>query len=314
MPSSGVEPHAISGLLLRRTELGILLAAREPLTACEIAADSRLGGATTQPGLKKGASRVIADLLAYQARVGRVRKPGPATFVVLPGSVSRSTRRRCLRWRDEVARRRALEDCLPPVMTSPSSPLSDASALGESAFEKGELGLDMSPVPVGFESYAHRMVRIDHASLADLSALVDLESRLFEEDAAAHDTFIDLTWSQREGAADFTRLLDSQDCLVLVARMAVDVVGHLVGYTTQSSPTRQPVTYANLRSLYVLPAHRRLCVADLLVGEFLTWARDCGCVEAHVDHYTLNEPAQLLYERHGFAARSTSRALDLTTP
>ncbi|MCY7298305.1 MAG: GNAT family N-acetyltransferase, partial [Ilumatobacteraceae bacterium] len=75
-----------------------------------------------------------------------------------------------------------------------------------------------------------------------------------------------------------------------------------------------PVTNANLRRLYLMLAHRRLGMAYLLVGVFLTWARARGCVEAHVDHYTLNEPAQLLYERHGFAARSTSRALDLTTP
>jgi len=138
MPSCGVERQAISGLLLRRAVIGILLAAGEPLTAREIAADLRLGGVTTNPLLSKGTSRVVADLLAYQARVGRVRKLGPATFVVLPGSMSRSTRWRCLRWRDEVARRRTLEDCLPPVMTSPSSPLSGASARGESTFEGGE--------------------------------------------------------------------------------------------------------------------------------------------------------------------------------
>jgi len=63
MPSDGVEPHAISGLLLRRAVLGILLAAHEPLTAREVAA-LRLGGAPTQPMLSKGTSRVIADLLA----------------------------------------------------------------------------------------------------------------------------------------------------------------------------------------------------------------------------------------------------------
>jgi len=193
MPSSGVEPHAISGLLLRRAVLGILLAAREPLTAREIAADLHLGGATTQPMLSKGTSRVIADLLAYQARIGRVRKVGPATFVVLPGSMSRSTRWRCLHWRDEVARLRALADEFPPPPSWISSPLSDAVGLAAVASEKGEQGQDMRRVEVGPEPYARQMVRIDHASLADLDALVDLGSRLFEEDAAVHDTFIDLT-------------------------------------------------------------------------------------------------------------------------
>jgi len=284
------------------------------MTAREVAAALRNGGSTTQPMLQKRASRVIADLIAYQARIGRVRKVGPATFVVVPGSMSRSTRWRCLHWRDEVARSRALADEFPPSPTWISSPFSDAPSTANTASDKGELGRDMSPARVSGESYARRMLRIDHASLADLNALVDLESRLLEEDAAVHDTFIDLAWSEREGAADFTRLLGSQDCLVLVARTAEEVVGHLVGYTRQSSPTRLPVTYANLRSLFVLPAHRRQGVADLLVDDFFTWARSGGCVEAHVDSYAQNDAAQMFYERHGFAARSTSRALDLTTP
>jgi ribosomal protein S18 acetylase RimI-like enzyme len=41
------------------------------------------------------------------------------------------------------------------------------------------------------------------------------------------------------------------------------------------------------------------------------WARAKGCVEAHVDSYAANEPAQRLYERHGFVVRSTARALTL---
>ena len=89
VPSSGVEPVAISGLLLRRAVLGIL------------------SGVTTNPLLLKGPSRVIADLLAYQARVGKVRKVGPATFIVISGSISRSTRWRCLHWRDDLERLRA---------------------------------------------------------------------------------------------------------------------------------------------------------------------------------------------------------------
>ena len=123
MPSTGVELHAISGLLLRRAVLGILLAAGEPLTARDIAATLRLGGVTTKPMLSKGTSRVVADVLAYQERVGKVRKLGPATFFVLPASMSRSTRWRCLHWRDEVARNQALADEFPPPTTWTSSPL-----------------------------------------------------------------------------------------------------------------------------------------------------------------------------------------------
>ena len=69
-----------------------------------------------------------------------------------------------------------------------------------------------------------------------------------------------------------------------------------------------------LRSLYVLPDHRGCGAGDLLVTEFLDWARDRSCAEAHVDHYALNESAQRLYERRGSAVRSVSCALDLCDP
>jgi hypothetical protein len=111
--------------LLRRAVLGILLAAGTPLAATEVAATLHRCGATTRPTLSKGPSRVIADLLAYQARLGRVAKVGPATFAVVPGSMSRSTRWRCVHWRDELERVRADIASLPPFTSCTSSPLSD---------------------------------------------------------------------------------------------------------------------------------------------------------------------------------------------
>ncbi len=41
---------------------------------------------------------MIADLLAHQVKIGKVVKTAPATFAVLPDSMSRATRYRCLHW------------------------------------------------------------------------------------------------------------------------------------------------------------------------------------------------------------------------
>ena len=68
MPSSGVEPLPITGLLLRRAVLGTLLAAGRPLTAREVVDALAVAGATTGSHLTKGPSRVIADLLAVARR------------------------------------------------------------------------------------------------------------------------------------------------------------------------------------------------------------------------------------------------------
>lgn len=105
--------------------------------------------------------------------------------------------------------------------------------------------------------------------------------------------------------------MGSADSIVLVARAPDRIVGLLVGYAAQSSPTRRPVEYAVLRTMYVSPDSRRLGAATMLTEGFLSWARERGCAEAHVDHYAANHAAGQFYERIGFAERSISRALPL---
>ncbi len=154
------------------------------------------------------------------------------------------------------------------------------------------------------------MIIIGPADSEDLDILVALETKLFAEDAGRHDRFADVSWPEREGHRDFARLIADAACLVLVARDDNEVVGCLVGYLS-SSPTRQPVTYAVLRSLYIERDRRRHGIGHGLVDRFVSWARQNGCVEAHVESYTANGPAQEFYERLGFAPQSLSRVLPL---
>jgi N-acetylglucosamine kinase-like BadF-type ATPase/ribosomal protein S18 acetylase RimI-like enzyme len=152
---------------------------------------------------------------------------------------------------------------------------------------------------------------VEPARLEDVARLVELEGLLFAEDAGQHDRFADVNWPQRQGRGDFERLIADRACTVLVARDGSEIVGHLVGYTSRSSPTRQPVTYATLRSMYVISDHRREGVGRLMAEHFITWARNNKCVEVHVDSYVANEPAQRFYERLGFIKQSMSHVLTL---
>ncbi|MHB1129110.1 MAG: GNAT family N-acetyltransferase [Ilumatobacteraceae bacterium] len=155
------------------------------------------------------------------------------------------------------------------------------------------------------------MITIETANADDIDQLVALESKLFHEDAGRHDKFADVTWPEREGHHDFTKMLADSAYLLLVARDGCEVVGHLVGYLSRSSPTRQQVTYSVLRSMYVESDSRCHGIGHLLTERFVSWSRDNGCVEAHVDSYVANDPAQRFYERHGFASQSQSRVLPL---
>ena len=157
---------------------------------------------------------------------------------------------------------------------------------------------------------------IEPARLDDVEALVELESRLFAEDAGVHDVFADVTWPAREGAADYRRLLDSDQCSVFVARRdgVGDAVGMVVGYISRSGPTRRPITSAHLRSMYVLPAQRRRGLAGRLTDAFLAWAGASGCDEAVVDSYFDNPAARALYESKGFVPQSVSHRRLLAGP
>jgi len=155
------------------------------------------------------------------------------------------------------------------------------------------------------------MTTLDHAGIDDLDSLVELESLLFVEDAAFHDRHADVTWPRREGADDFKRILASDASVVLVAREEELVVGMVVGYTTQSSPTRQPVTYAVLRSMYVRSGSRGEGIGQQLTEAFVVWARDRDCVEVRVDSYFENASARRLYERVGFTPQSVAHVMQL---
>ena len=155
------------------------------------------------------------------------------------------------------------------------------------------------------------MLSVGEAAPSEIDALLRLEAALFLEDAGRHDPFSDPTWPEREGRQDFEDLIASPSGIVLAARNSHEVVGLLAGYATQSSPTRQPVETAVLRTMYVARSARRHGDATMLTERFLEWARDRGCVEAHVDHYAANRAAGVLYERCGFEPRSVSRAITL---
>lgn|GEM_PF-1934000 len=177
-------------------------------------------------------------------------------------------------------------------------------------------GLSYSTSEIGrlepFESgYGPAMTTIEVAEAGDIEALVNLEGKLFAEDAARHDPFADISWPQRLGHDDFARLLASDSSLVLVARADAVIIGYLDGYTFRSSPTRQPVLCAELRSMYIEAAYRRSSFGRLLTEQFVSWARARSCVEVHVDCYTANHAAQHFYQASGFDARSVQRVLRL---
>ncbi len=149
---------------------------------------------------------------------------------------------------------------------------------------------------------------IEVAVDSDVVEFVQLETRLFNEDAGVHEPQVDGSWPERQGSEDFFRLLADPGSVVLVARVGAELVGMLAGYTSAGSPTRPRSRSACLRSLYVDPSHRRAGVAAALVDRFVAWASAQNCTDVFVDSYAANEAARGLYERMGFEPLSVRRA------
>lgn len=153
------------------------------------------------------------------------------------------------------------------------------------------------------------MIDIAIAHPDDIEAVVDLERRLFAEDAGTYERFADVGWPAREGRADFTELISDPHGTVLLAHENRIAVGLLMGYSNVAGSTRQPVRYAVLRTMYVAETHRRRGVARRLTERFVDWARGVGCVEVQVNHYAGNSNAGSLYEQCGFQVHSINRVL-----
>lgn len=95
-----MELEPIYGLTLRRALFAVLLDAGRAVTVAEVVDALHSAGVTVDRS--KPVNKVIADMLAYQVRAGRVRRLGRAIYALIPTALSRSTQRRCRLWRDRL--------------------------------------------------------------------------------------------------------------------------------------------------------------------------------------------------------------------
>lgn len=97
----------ISGIRLRRAIVGVLLVTRFPMTIEQVdramgshalspavSASARSAGAAT---VRRAQHKAIAEVLRYQASLGRVRRVQRGLYEAMPDGMSRSMRDRCVR-------------------------------------------------------------------------------------------------------------------------------------------------------------------------------------------------------------------------
>lgn len=99
MSETGNEAAEVLNIDLRRAVLGVLLHSPRPLAAAEIETRLRSAGVRTNPRLARSPAKVIADVLAYQHSLGRVRRVRRGVYEIVPGSLGASMRWRCINWK-----------------------------------------------------------------------------------------------------------------------------------------------------------------------------------------------------------------------
>jgi len=155
-------------------------------------------------------------------------------------------------------------------------------------------------------------VRINVAKRGELPDVLASVDALVAMDAGVHDAAAtNPGWARETGIAYCTSLLDSDECLVLLARDGDEVAGHLIGRLAGPGSVH-PVRVADLESIHVYRAHRGRGAGEQLMTAFLAWAAENGAQRARVTAYAANHGAQRFYARHGFAVRSV--ILDLDDP
>lgn len=158
-------------------------------------------------------------------------------------------------------------------------------------------------------------IEIRKATPSDVTAVLASQAALFAEDAAARDALRNAGWPVTHGRDWTERLIEDPDALVLVAvetgqlvgraggesvgGPAAPVVGHLIGTYAAPSPMWLAAR-AELLSMYVAPAARRLHIGARLVAGCTSWARSRGAARLHVSAYAQNQDAVRFYQASGF--------------
>ena len=124
-------------------------------------------------------------------------------------------------------------------------------------------------------------IRVRDAELADLDAIMALETATFPGDA----------WSRDLMAAE----LASPHTVYVVVESGDEVVA----YAGLSAPAG--AGQGDIQTIAVDPTHRRLGIGTVLMRELLGAARSRGASEVFLEVRADNPGAEELYRRHGFA-------------
>jgi ribosomal protein S18 acetylase RimI-like enzyme len=139
----------------------------------------------------------------------------------------------------------------------------------------------------------------------DIPMVSELNKKLFRDDAARRDPFMDIDAADAVSLDYFEKFQKDESTVVFLAESDGKVAGYLAGRHLKGAPLLKSDT-AELESIFVNEEFRGSGIGTSLVDSFLLWAKERGAGRAKVVAYFGNESARRFYERHGFASKSVT--------
>ncbi|WP_154181194.1 GNAT family N-acetyltransferase [Vibrio furnissii] len=144
-------------------------------------------------------------------------------------------------------------------------------------------------------------VSLQAAQITDLEILNQLMFDLHDEHHRACPEYFK-TAEEVEQEKSIARYIENPDCLVLVAKVDIQIVGFITGYFSELvSSVSKPVPMGSIDELYVMPQYRQQGIARQLFSRLEQTFVEYGVAEVFVEVWDFNKEAQLFYQDVGFS-------------
>lgn len=145
------------------------------------------------------------------------------------------------------------------------------------------------------------MTSIRKATIADLATIQELNNKLCTKENKDFDSTVNPDFATSDGGLSyFTKALESDENLVLIAEDDNTVIGYIVGGIEKVGDFRNIPNMCEADNMWVDQEYRSQGIGKQFMNQLETWAKSKGIKRMRVVASYKNEKAINFYKREGF--------------
>ncbi len=154
-------------------------------------------------------------------------------------------------------------------------------------------------------------IKIVKAKLEDIGSIMNLNQELFNfETYNKFDNTLDSTWPIKNKKYFKDRIIKNNH-LTIIAKIENNIVGYLIGSIQKAESYRKIKLIAELENMFIPLNHRNKGIGNLLVKEFIKWAKSKKVKRVKVIVTAANKHAISFYKKNGFLEHNFIMEMDL---